>query len=184
MAERKSISKKIRFEIFKRDGFKCAYCGKTPPEATLEIDHVEPISKGGTDEMVNLITSCFECNRGKSNIKLNMITPQIQENIEVIKAKEEQLKEYRKHVKIINKRIVTDVNEIEFEFQEYFPDKHFSGLFIQQTIKQFLKLLPVDTLIENMDTACLKRNDSPDDALRYFCGICWNQIKGRNSFNG
>jgi len=35
-----SLSKKTRFEFFKRDDFRCAYCGKTPPEITLEVDHI------------------------------------------------------------------------------------------------------------------------------------------------
>lgn len=40
---RKPISKKLRFEVFKRDGFRCAYCGKFPPAVILEVDHIEPI---------------------------------------------------------------------------------------------------------------------------------------------
>ena len=44
-----SISKKLRFEVFKRDGFQCQYCGKTPPAITLEIDHINPKSKRGQD---------------------------------------------------------------------------------------------------------------------------------------
>ena len=43
------ISKKLRFEVFKRDGFQCAYCGKTPPEVSLEVDHIQPKSKKGKD---------------------------------------------------------------------------------------------------------------------------------------
>ena len=60
-----AITKKIRFEVFKRDNFKCQYCGKEAPEVILEADHINPKSKGGTDDMLNLITSCFDCNRGR-----------------------------------------------------------------------------------------------------------------------
>jgi len=62
-----SITNKQRFEILRRDAFTCQYCGKTGPTARLEVDHIEPESKGGTDEEGNLITSCFDCNRGKSD---------------------------------------------------------------------------------------------------------------------
>jgi len=58
--------------IFKRDNFKCQYCGRSQQEgAVLEIDHIIPKSKGGTDDIDNLITSCRECNRGKGNHSLD-----------------------------------------------------------------------------------------------------------------
>ena len=41
MAERKPISKKTRFEIFKRDGFSCRYCGAHPPEAVATKPYSE-----------------------------------------------------------------------------------------------------------------------------------------------
>lgn len=71
MAERKPISKKTRFEIFKRDSFCCQYCGKSSPEVILEIDHINPVAKGGKNDRLNLITACFDCNRGKSDRKLS-----------------------------------------------------------------------------------------------------------------
>jgi hypothetical protein len=61
-----SIPPKIRFEVFQRDGFKCAYCGKDANQAILEVDHIIPEAKGGKTELGNLQTACFECNRGKS----------------------------------------------------------------------------------------------------------------------
>lgn len=70
MAKRKSISKKTRFEVFKRDSFTCQYCGKSAPDIVLEVDHIIPVSKGGTNDISNLITSCFDCNRGKKDRKL------------------------------------------------------------------------------------------------------------------
>lgn len=46
MAERKTISKKTRFEVFKRDSFTCQYCGRTAPDVILEIDHINPVNNG------------------------------------------------------------------------------------------------------------------------------------------
>lgn len=104
-----SVSKKTRFEVFKRDGFRCAYCGKTPPEITLEIDHIEPRSRGGKDDVNNLLTACFSCNRGKTNIPLDKAPQTLSDNLEVLKERESQLKEYRKLVKKIDRRVQADI---------------------------------------------------------------------------
>ena len=69
--KRKSLSKKTRFEVFKRDSFKCQYCGASAPDVVLEVDHIDPISKDGADEMVNYITACRPCNAGKSDRTLD-----------------------------------------------------------------------------------------------------------------
>jgi len=63
----------MRFEVFKRDNFTCRYCGKSSPEVILEIDHVDPKSNGGTNDPLNLVTSCWECNRGKGSIPLDRV---------------------------------------------------------------------------------------------------------------
>ena len=68
-----SVSKKTRFEIFSRDKFTCRYCGRNSEDATLEVDHVVPRSKGGSDDPANLVTSCFDCNRGKSDSVLESV---------------------------------------------------------------------------------------------------------------
>jgi HNH endonuclease len=71
METRKAISKRTRFEVFKRDSFTCQYCGESAPKVLLEIDHIEPVSKGGKNSMINLITSCEACNGGKSDKRLS-----------------------------------------------------------------------------------------------------------------
>lgn len=71
MANRKQISKKIRFEVFKRDSFTCQYCGRKPPETILHLDHIHPVSKGGGNEILNLVTSCADCNHGKKDRPLS-----------------------------------------------------------------------------------------------------------------
>lgn len=71
MAQRKTFTKSLRFEIFKRDSFTCQYCGQKSPDVLLEIDHIEPVSKGGTNDILNLLTSCKACNSGKSDRRLS-----------------------------------------------------------------------------------------------------------------
>jgi hypothetical protein len=68
--QRKSISMRLRFKIFKRDDFTCQYCGRKAPDVELQVDHIIPVSKGGTNDKNNLITSCQKCNIEKSNNEL------------------------------------------------------------------------------------------------------------------
>jgi len=63
-------SMKLRFDVLKRDNFKCCACGASPskdPTVELHIDHIIPWSKGGESTMDNLQTLCSKCNFGKSN---------------------------------------------------------------------------------------------------------------------
>jgi len=63
---------KTRFEVFKRDGFRCRYCGRGVEEGTkLVVDHITPSSRGGANDVGNYITACVECNQGKSDILLS-----------------------------------------------------------------------------------------------------------------
>lgn len=62
---RQPLSKKLRFEVFKRDNFTCQYCGRRAPEVILQCDHVKPVAGGGLNDMLNLVTSCVDCNAGK-----------------------------------------------------------------------------------------------------------------------
>ena len=55
---------KIRLRILIRDGYCCQYCGS---EDATTVDHVLPISKGGTDDSDNLVAACTRCNYSKGN---------------------------------------------------------------------------------------------------------------------
>jgi hypothetical protein len=61
------LPQSVRFNVLRRDGFTCRYCGRSSPEVTLEVDHMVSVANGGTDDETNLITSCFDCNRGKGS---------------------------------------------------------------------------------------------------------------------
>lgn len=54
-----------RERIFRRDGFRCVYCGAAVPQDLLTLDHVEPRVKGGDRSDGNLVTSCRPCNEAK-----------------------------------------------------------------------------------------------------------------------
>lgn len=93
MAKRKSLSKSVRFEVFKRDSFKCQYCGRSAPDVVLHADHMLPVSKGGKNDIVNLITSCQNCNLGKSNRLLSddSIIKQQKKQLDELQKRREQL---------------------------------------------------------------------------------------------
>ena len=93
MAKRKGISKSTRFEVFKRDSFTCQYCGKSATDVVLEVDHINPVSKGGDNDISNLITACFDCNRGKRDKKLteNQAIKKQKEELDKLNQRREQL---------------------------------------------------------------------------------------------
>jgi hypothetical protein len=68
---RKAISKRLRFEVFKRDSFTCQYCGRSAPDVILHADHINPVAGGGETNILNLITSCLNCNLGKGARELS-----------------------------------------------------------------------------------------------------------------
>ena len=65
-AVRSQVTNSVRYQVMKRDHFKCVLCGRRAEDGViLEIDHIIPVSKGGTSDLSNLRTLCKECNRGK-----------------------------------------------------------------------------------------------------------------------
>ena len=65
---RKPISGRVRQNVLMRDNYTCQICGATVKDgAKLEIDHIKPVSKGGTNNENNLQVLCQQCNREKHN---------------------------------------------------------------------------------------------------------------------
>lgn len=90
---RKPIPKSIRFEVFKRDSFKCQYCGAVAPDVLLQVDHIRPVADGGTNDITNLITSCEPCNNGKRDRVLseNTAVSKSRNQLELLQERREQL---------------------------------------------------------------------------------------------
>jgi 5-methylcytosine-specific restriction endonuclease McrA len=54
-----------RFNIYARDNNTCQYCGRRLPRTELNLDHVNPRSRGGLSTWENVVCSCHSCNRRK-----------------------------------------------------------------------------------------------------------------------
>ncbi|MCK4414772.1 MAG: HNH endonuclease [Candidatus Eisenbacteria sp.] len=60
-----------RRNIYKRDRYRCQYCGARPPVAELTVDHVVPRSMGGRSTWKNCVLACLRCNRRKASRTLS-----------------------------------------------------------------------------------------------------------------
>jgi hypothetical protein len=60
-------------ELFARDQWTCAYCGRLFPESKLTRDHVIPVSRGGLDVWTNVVTACEHDNHKKDDMLLEEV---------------------------------------------------------------------------------------------------------------
>jgi hypothetical protein len=121
-----AIGKGLRFDIFARDGFVCQYCGQRPPDVVLELDHIHPRSKDGTDDPINLITSCFDCNRGKSAKIISQVAPRPDADLMLLKAQQE-MAEVQRYLEVRKERdsaIKTLCNSFDGMWIEYLTVNH------------------------------------------------------------
>ena len=96
--KRKATSKRLRFEVFKRDAFTCQYCGAQPPEIVLVCDHIDPVKLGGLTTIDNLVTSCEACNQGKAANPLGAIAKRPDADLLFLEMQQEivELKRFQK----------------------------------------------------------------------------------------
>jgi len=122
--KRKSLSKKTRFEVFKRDNFRCQYCGRGVPEVILQVDHIKPVKEGGDISLLNLITCCFDCNHGKKareledttvpekqEAELSKMFDEFREKQAIAKLREEVLQQQEYAKEMIQKEILFLTND-------------------------------------------------------------------------
>lgn len=115
-----AVSKSIRFEVFARDSFTCQYCGQRPPEVVLEVDHIHPRSKGGDDQIINLLTSCYDCNRGKRAKVISEVAPRPDADLAFLKTQQEIVEVQRfldakKKQDALNQALCESLREIWWE---------------------------------------------------------------------
>lgn len=66
------IPASIRVSVLHRDSYQCVFCGRNAKQVQLEVDHIIPFSKGGSNDCSNLQTLCIDCNRGKGARRLKL----------------------------------------------------------------------------------------------------------------
>ena len=69
---RRAMSMQARFDALTRDQYRCIYCGRGSGIVELQIDHLVPVAKGGTNDPDNLVAACRDCNAGKSDATLEI----------------------------------------------------------------------------------------------------------------
>lgn len=173
---RQPLTKKARFDVFKRDAFCCQYCGNKPPKVVLEVDHIHPVAGGGDNSADNLITACFDCNRGKSDRLLSSVPQGLEERAALLAEKQEQIKAYGKLIKSIKRREDKSINAVQEVFQSHFGGFSFTPKF-RESVRIFIQKMPIDDVEQAMHTAC-SRIGNRDASIKYFCGICWKTIRG------
>ena len=191
MPKRKPLPPKIRYEVFKRDGFKCQYCGRSAPDVILEVDHIVPVAKGGENDILNLITSCRECNRGKGKALLseNEILKKQKAELEELNERREQMEmmiQWKSELRSLESRQVEEISSLILQITEYAPNK-----FDKQEILRVLKRYPYNEVytateisfdryytnqLSDLRTEYL-RQKAFTKAVEKIGGICYNRRK-------
>lgn len=149
---REAIKKKIRFEVYKRDKFTCQYCGRKAPDVILNIDHIDPVAHGGSNDIINLITSCFDCNNGKRNIKLsdNSVIEKQRKQLEVLQERREQIE-----LMFEWKKSLQEFDSESSEMIARYINSKIHPLSISDSAKNvitdWLKKFPLDKILDGID---------------------------------
>lgn len=180
-----AVSKRTRFEVFKRDGFRCQYCGRTPPQVVLQADHIHPASDGGPDTADNLVTACEDCNAGKSDVPLSSVPRPLAAVMEEAAEKREQLEAYNQF--LVEQKAAED-GRVEQVGRHWFNklvqprdrDRWVFGDTRAQSIRTFLRRLPFVAVVEAVDIAHARIQpalNNDEKCWKYFCGVCWKKIR-------
>lgn len=183
MADRKPIPKKTRFEVFKRDEFTCQYCGAKAPDAILHIDHIVPVAEGGTNDILNLVTACRDCNLGKGKRMLDDDSAMqvAQDRMEEMEARREQLQmlyEWNKTIIELQNDEVESVNVLIKQMTGY----GFNEIGAQD-IRKLISQFGVGTVIDSTRIAFTQYRSGTDDewayAFKKIGAICYNRTHKR-----
>lgn len=176
-----TLSRKLRFEVFKRDAFICQYCGQGTPDVILEADHIHPRSKGGKDDIDNLITACYDCNRGKGAIPLSkkVSRKDLERRIKDAGEASIQLEEYRKHLAKKRRMEDKDLITVSEYWSTLWEGRWGFSKKGESTMRMFLKKHPKEEILESMDIAHNRRSDNINECYRYLCGVLHTKRKRR-----
>ena len=176
---RKALPKKIRFEVFKRDKFTCQYCGRMSPDVILEVDHIKPVAEGGENDLLNLVTSCRDCNRGKGKTRISKSAElKKQQNAlkELAERKEqtEMMMEWRLMLSEMHAQNIEYVDDYIQSISEYALSDAGKAA-ISKLIHQFSLPELIDAVDIAFDYCYNGDKDSWEKAFSKLGGICYNR---------
>jgi hypothetical protein len=166
-----AVSKRLRFEILRRDNHCCRYCGAKGPDVPLRVDHVVPVALGGSDDPSNLVTACEPCNSGKSSVPADapLVADVAADAIRWARAMEQAAEELSAEADVLDG--ICDA--IAKRWRPRWIPSDFAN-----SVYAFVKAgLTEADLLDLVDVALFARG--VDDRWAYFCGCCWKRIKQR-----
>jgi hypothetical protein len=171
-----TVTKRMRFEILRRDKHTCHYCGAAAPGAKITVDHVLPIALGGSDDPSNLVAACADCNAGKSSSSPDApIVAAVSDKAAVLAVALDRVAAKRR-TKAKDRQAT---RTLFFELWGYHNDRdgemYELSLDWQQSIDKFvdLGLTPSDLY----DAISIAKANPTQDKWRYFCGVCWSMVR-------
>lgn len=185
-----SVTKRLRYEILRRDNHTCRYCGGQAPDAALTVDHVTPVALGGTDDPTNLVAACRDCNSGKSATPPGapLVADVAQDALRWSRAMEQATQAVIRDFQIreVNRDMFLEVwdgwNVTVYDpgTKDYvkrpipLPDDW------ETTIDTFMATLTYPEIREAVSIAMRNNKVTADDTFRYMCGIAWKWIAKRH----
>jgi HNH endonuclease len=177
-----AVSRRLRFEILRRDGYTCRYCGASAPDVTLTVDHVNPSALGGEDRPENLVTACESCNGGKSSIP---------PDADVVANVAADAVRWSGALRLAADEMLADLgrrNEIRQQFDAAWSGWGLGKGATRQPIPRpddwALSVdrlaatgLPVAVMLDCVDVAMNSKKVQPENTFRYMCGIAWKKVQ-------
>jgi hypothetical protein len=169
-----AVSKRIRFEVLRRDGHACRYCGGKAPDVRLTVDHVMPVALGGSDDPTNLVAACADCNSGKASVApdaevvADVAEDALRWTLAMEAAQEQLLAKMREDHAVVGTFL--DVWEKHGGF-------NLPSDFAERVIGYYRAGLPEEVIKDAAFIATGARHVTYRARFGYFCGICRNRLK-------
>lgn len=175
-----TVSRRLRYEVLRRDGYTCRYCGAKAPDVTLTVDHVLAVALGGGDEPNNLVTACADCNAGKSSTTADAALIEDVDATALLFGKAmERAAEIRRSQE---SNLVEQVRRFGDEWEAYITN---SGSRIpmdsgwENSIARFIAAGLTSDDLRHLTAVAMSSKASFGGVWKYFCGCCWREISDR-----
>lgn len=177
-----AVTKRLRYEVLRRDDYTCRYCGAKAPHVKLTVDHVVPQALGGPDEPGNLVAACEACNGGKTSVPpdaalvADVECDALRWSAAMQKAAEIAHADYE--ARLAYRRVFRD------EWDDWKTGAEGAKQAVpldagwESSLDNFREAgLPDWELGEAVRAAMANQKVAADNTFRYFAGICWTKIR-------